>query len=136
MKSFFAFILLVGRIFISAIFLWAGIGKIVFFNDTAQEMVSKGITFAPFFLVCALIIEILGGLSILIGYYARVGAMVLFFYLIPTTFIFHDFWKALPAEVQLQTIQFLKNVNILGGLLYVITFGAGKWSIDWLALNK
>ncbi len=132
MKSFFAFLTLLGRVLISAIFIWAGIGKIFFFNETTHYMMSKGMTLVPFFLFGALTIEILGGLAILIGFFARVGAMVLFLFLVPTTLIFHDFWNATEVEMQMQMILFLKNLNILGGLLYVITYGAGKWSVDWV----
>lgn len=122
--------LLIGRICIAVIFLLSGYGKIVGFDGTAHFMAAKGMTMVPFFLTVALIVEIIGGLSVLLGWKARWGAALLFLYLIPVTFIMHDFWNADAAGKMMQQINFLKNLAIEGGLLYVATIGAGSWSFD------
>jgi putative oxidoreductase len=72
------------------------------------------------FLVGAIAVEVLGGLSVILGYKARWGAAVLFAFLIPATLIFHTNFGN-----QTQMIMFLKNLSIMGGLLFVITHGAG-----------
>lgn len=114
----------VGRLLLSAIFLLAGYGKITNFGGTQSYMEMHGLPFAPFFLVCAMLLEMIGGLSLLTGYKARWGALALFLFLIPTTVIFHtDF--ADPAQMQM----FLKNLAIMGGLLQVFSFGPGKYKI-------
>ncbi len=126
-----SFAFLVGRILISIIFILSGLGKFVEFNANLQFMAAKGMTMAPFFLTVAAIIEIVGGLSILLGFFARWGAALLILYLIPVTGIFHDFWMASdPLVRQMEMIDFLKNLAIIGGLCYVLAVGAGKWCLD------
>jgi putative oxidoreductase len=119
-----------GRIGLAGIFLLAGIGKFLGWEETAHLMASKVFNFIPFFLVSAAVVEIVGGLLLIIGYKARIAAAVLFLFLAPTTLIFHNFWDFAGAERSLQLIHFLKNIAILGGLLYVIGFGAGSLSVD------
>lgn len=121
---------LLGRLCLSAIFLMAGIGKIMHYDQTAKYMESKGMTMIPFFLVAALLIELIGALSLIIGFKTRWGAALLLLFLIPTTLIFHDFWNVDEASRQMQMINFLKNLGIFGGLLYVLSCGAGRFSVD------
>ena len=114
---------LLARLFLSAIFLYSGINKIFNFSSTAQYMEKKSIVFPEVFLVGAILFLIVGGLSVLLGYKAKYGALMLVIFLIPTTLIFHfDF----PAE----KIAFMKNLGLLGGLLMVLVHGAGGMSMD------
>lgn len=131
MHSWFSMGMLIGRILISALFLVSGVLKVIFYENFVKYMESAGMTFIPFFLVAAAIIEILGGLSLLFGYKARLGAGILFLYLIPVTLIFHQFWmEADPAVHQLQLFSFLRNLAIMGGLLNIVCTGVGGWSCD------
>ena len=126
-------LIFLGRLLISAIFILSGIGKFMEPEATEAYMAAKGMSMVPFFLYAAAIVEILGGLSILIGFKARWGGLLLFLYLIPVTLIFHSFWtETTPDAQKLQMIMFMKNLTILGALLYVMGAGAGKWSIDKL----
>jgi putative oxidoreductase len=84
----------------------------------------------------SLIIEVLGGLAILVGLYTRLTAWVVFLYLIPTTFIFHNFWAEQGAERINNMIHFQKNLAIMGGLLVLAAFGAGSLSIDSSRASK
>ena len=121
----------IGRICMSMIFILAAIGKFVDYNAVAQYMSSKGMTMVPFFLIVAAAVELIGGLSLLLGFKTRWGAALLILFLIPVTGIFHDFWMVQdPAERQMQMNEFLKNLAIWGGLFYVLAVGAGKWSLD------
>lgn len=129
MQKTCSFTLLLGRICLGAIFIMAGIGKFLDYDSEAQYMASKGMTMIPFFLYSAAIVEIVGGLSILLGIFSRIGATVLILYLIPVTIIFHGFWSAGGPERQQLQIEFLKNLAIIGGLLYVVGAGSGKFSI-------
>lgn len=108
-----------GRILMSGIFLFSGYGKVMSWQPTIEYMTSKGIPFANFFLFGATAIEFLGGLMVLSGIRARIGAVALIIYLIPTSILFHGFWNLSGAEAQLEMIQFLKNMAILGGLLHI-----------------
>lgn len=125
-----SFSLLIGRILLSLIFILAGVGKFMDYEGTAQYMASKGMTMIPVFLYSAAVVELLGGLALLIGYKIRIAAIVLILFLIPTTLIFHDFWNVDVIAKQLQMILFLKNLAIMGGLFYVLGSGAGKFSLD------
>jgi putative oxidoreductase len=81
---------------------------------------------------------LLGGLSLVIGAWTRIGAFFLLVFLCAATYFFHDFWQFVdPLQRQLQTIQFLKNVAIAGGLISLIAFGGGTWSVDgWIELKQ
>jgi len=120
----------ISRIFISAIFIISGSVKIFAWDQTAGYMTSVGMPYVPFFLACAIGVELLGGLSILFGLKSRWGAAALVLYLIPVTLVFHSFWNFAGAERQMQSINFLKNLAIMGGLLEVVRYGAGALSID------
>ena len=117
--------ILLARILICMIFIEAGIKKIPGWEQTSQFMASKGMPLVPLFLIGAIAVEILGGLSVLIGFKSRVGSLVLFLYLIPTTLIFHNFISD-PS----QSTQFLKNMAIMGGLLLLAASGPGIFSLD------
>lgn len=134
---FYDVVLLIARVLMSFIFIWSGIGKIYFYEETANFMLANGMSFVPFFLIGAIILEIVAGLLILLGLFTRWAAFLLFLYLIPTTMIFHAFWQVPDAEKHLQMVMFFKNVNILGGLLYIVTFGAGNLSFDvWMGKDE
>ena len=116
---------LLSRILICIIFLMAGFGKIMDPQGTMKYMTAMGMPFTSFFLVCTIIIEIVGGLSILLGYKAEWGARALFLFLIPVTLIFHHNFTD-----KMQMILFLKNLAIMGALLQVSVHGAGALSLD------
>jgi putative oxidoreductase len=108
-----------GRLGLGAIFLASGSGKLADLSGTAAYMHSAHMVAVPFFLAAAIAMELLGGLSIITGFMARWGALVLIVFLVPATLIFHNFWAFQGMERQMQTIQFLKNLSICGGLLYL-----------------
>lgn len=130
MSKWCSFGLFLGRVCISVIFILAAVGKFMDYDGTAQYMASKGLTMIPFFLVGAALVELLGGLSLLFGYKTRFGATILLLFLIPTTVIFHNFWAVPADQQQAMLVEFLKNLAIFGGLLYVLTVGSGKCSVD------
>ena len=118
--------ILVGRILIAAIFLMSGLSKIADPQGTQQYMQAMGMTWATtLFYVGAIVIEVGGGLSLLLGYWTRAGAIALILFMIPTTLIFHTNFAD-----QNQMIHFLKNLAMFGGLFYVTAYGAGPVSLD------
>jgi putative oxidoreductase len=122
---------LIGRLLICHIFLLSGITKVVNWSGTEEAMARHGMFAVPLFLVGAIAFELGGGLSLLLGYRARLGALALLLFLIPTTLVFHNFWAAVdPKEHQEQLINFMKNVALMGGLAMVISFGPGLLSLD------
>lgn len=121
---------LVGRVFLALIFVISGFGKIASFSGVAGYMASKGLPAPQLLLVLAILIEAGGGLMLILGWQARLAALAIFLFVIPTTLIFHNFWAVDAAQFQNQMNHFLKNVCILGGLLYVMAYGPGPLSLD------
>ena len=121
---------LAGRILLALIFIMSGLNKIGAWDQTVGYMAAKGMPMVPLFLGGAIAFEVLGGLSVLLGFKARLGAAALVVFLVPASIIFHNFWAFEGMEQQTQMVMFLKNVSILGGLLLVIGMGAGPLSVD------
>ncbi len=123
-------IALAGRILLSAIFLISGFGKLTHPAQTLSYMEAQHLPAAQVGLWLAIVVELGGGLLLVLGLLGRVAALVLFIFLVPTTLIFHRFWGLPPEAVQMQQVNFLKNLAILGGLLMVVAAGPGGFSID------
>ena len=119
---------LIGRSLLGLPFLISGIGKIMNYSGTAGYMASKGMFMVGLLLPLTILLEIGSGLMLILGWRARWAAFVLFLFLIPTTLIFHNFWAAPAAQVQNQMNHFLKNLAIMGGMIYVIVYGSGPVS--------
>ena len=102
---------LIGRILISAIFIYAIPGKIINFERTVEVMTSKNIpsNIAPFLLISAILCLIFGSILFISGYKQKLGASLLIIFIVPTTFIFHLF------PIQLRAI--LMNAGLVGGLI-------------------
>jgi putative oxidoreductase len=108
-----------GRACVAVIFLSSAFHKIGHFGATAARMADKGIPLTPLFLAGAIALELSGGLALLTGRGARLGAVALAVFLVPTTLLFHPFWSLAGAEMAMQRIHFLKNLAIFGALLVV-----------------
>jgi putative oxidoreductase len=79
----------------------------------------------------AMVFLIVGSLSIILGFKARIGASLLLVFLILATYFFHDFWTFEDAQAkQMQMIQFMKNLSLMGAMLFVIANGSGSLSLD------
>ena len=77
------------------------------------------------------VLAIVGGLSILLGYRAKLGAWLIVLFLVPVSLMMHKFWTVTdPTMAQLQMVLFMKNVSMLGGALLISQFGAGPFSLD------
>ena len=121
---------LVARILLSVMFIYSGFGKITGFEGTAGYIASKGLPVPQLMAIAAIVVELGAGLLLLVGYKARWAALAIFLFLIPTTLVFHNFWVAPQAEHQMQLINFLKNLTIMGGMLMVWAFGPGRFALD------
>ena len=119
----------VGRFLLALIFVLSGWGKITGFEGSVAYMASKGMPFPQFLLPGAILVELGGGLALMLGWKARWAALAIFLFLIPTTLIFHNYWALPPEQATAQLISFRKNLAIMGGLLYVVAFGPGPFSV-------
>src|SRR5207245_7326075 len=103
----------------------------VLMTPSSQEMESPGIPgrfrlpFAEVLLALTILIELGGALALILGWRVRQAALGLFLFIIPATLLFHAFWSADAASYQNQLNHFLKNLAIMGGMLYVVVFGPG-----------
>jgi putative oxidoreductase len=120
------------RILISQIFILSGIMKVMDPAGTAAQMESRGMFWIPFFLWAAAAVELGAGFSLLFGFKARLAALALFLFLIPVTLTFHNFWTYTDPKERIQNmILMMHNLTLMGGLLLVMTFGPGPFSIDF-----
>lgn len=123
------YVLLIGRILFSLIFLRTIIGH--FSQGTIQYASSAGVPYASFLVPLSGIISFLGALSIILGYKAKIGAWLIVLFLIPVTFTMHNFWSiADPMAHQIQMVMFMKNISMLGGALMIAFWGSGPLSLD------
>ena len=120
---------LAGRILLALIFVISGFDKITGFEGTVGYIAAKGMPLPQLAAIGAITVELGASILLVIGWQARWAATAIFLFLIPTTLIFHPFW-AVTSEQQMETIQFMKNLCIMGGMLYVMAFGAGPFSLD------
>jgi len=135
---------LLARLFLSGIFLVSGAMKMMHWQETEKELVkvlsdwqvalsfstaaqitlSNMMAWAPLLLMLATLLELLGGLLLLFGVKEKLGAFLLILFLIPVTFVFHQFWFLEGSAYDLQIAFFFRNVAIMGGLIMVVIHGA------------
>jgi putative oxidoreductase len=116
---------LVGRVLLSAIYLVSGFSKLAAPAATIGYITSAGLPFAPLGLTIAVVVEILGGAALIVGYRTRFVAAVLAVFTVATALGFHS-----NLADQSQFIHFFKNIAMTGGLLQVVAFGAGRFGLD------
>jgi putative oxidoreductase len=122
-------VVVLGRFFFALIFLTAGANH--FSKQTIGYAVSAGVPLASIAVPLSGVLAIAGGLNILLGYRAKLGAWLIVLFLVPVTLMMHKFWTVTdPMMAQIQMILFMKNVSMLGGALLISQFGAGPFSVD------
>jgi putative oxidoreductase len=121
---------LAGRILISVIFLISGFFKVGGYSQIVGYAAAVHLPAPGVAIAMAAAVELACGLAILAGFKTRASAWLLFLYLLPVTYIFHNFWAVQGQEQQMQMVNFLKNVAIMGGLLVLSVNGAGAYSAD------
>lgn len=121
---------LAGRILIALIFLLSGFSKITGFDGTVGYIASKGLPLPQLGAIGAIIVELGAGIMLVLGWKARWAAAALLLYTAVAAIIFHNFWAMPPDQAQNQMIHFMKNISMIGGLLYVVIHGSGALSLD------
>jgi putative oxidoreductase len=119
----------IGRVAFSLIFLLAPIGH--FTAGAVGYATQSGVPMASLLVPLSGLLALAGGLSIALGFRARIGAWLLVAFLVPVTFMMHAFW-AIPDPMmrQIQMAMFMKNIALLGAALLITQFGAGPLSLD------
>lgn len=121
---------LLGRILLAWMFVPAGWSKIGGFGGTVSYATSAGLPLPEVGVAIALVIELIAGLMLLVGFGTRWAALALAIFTAVAAFFFHNYW-ALPADQQMmQQLMFGKNMAITGGLLAFFAFGPGRFSFE------
>lgn len=121
---------LLGRILLAVMFVVSGYGKLTGFDGTVGYIASKNLPMPQVLAGLAILIELGGGLAIVIGWKTRWVALAFIAFLIVITPIFHNFWAAPAEQMMGQQVNFMKNLTILGGMLVLFGFGPGRYSVD------
>lgn len=136
----------IGRFLLSLVFLAGAVNKILHwhesersllntlcewqtyigFSDSLSDFISSMIPWTPILLLVATLMELLGSLSLLLGYKEKWGAVFLILFLIPVTVIMHQFWFVEGVAREMQLGHFLKNLAIIGGLILFTLQGSDK----------
>ena len=125
-----AAVALIARVLLAAMFVLAGLSKFGSLEGTAGYIASGGLPFASLLAPLVALLEVVGGLALIVGFQARWAALALALFTLLATVLFHAYW-AMPAEQQfVQQLMFMKNLSVVGGLLLVFVLGAGPLSVD------
>jgi putative oxidoreductase len=130
---------LTGRLFLVTVFLLSAVGnKIPQFSAVVTKMKAVGIPYPEIALGGAIVFLIVGSLTVLTGYMARIGATLLLIFLCLATYYFHNFWVLNPQHPAFegQMIQFMKNLGLAGAMLMIIANGPGVWSLGGKPAGK
>lgn len=121
---------LAGRLLIALLFLISGSGLIATFRGISSDMAVAGIPIPGLLLGVTIALWLSGGACLFLGWRARLAAGAIFIAMIPITVVFHAPWGADPLQFQNKLNHFLMNLAIMGGLLQVVGFGPGPFSLD------
>lgn len=128
MEFFRDLFILLGRVFISALFLSGAVEKIMHKHHTMEQMKMRGVPQVRLMYPIGLALMLIGGVSVLLGLFARFGAFLLIVYLVPTLYWTHNFWSSKEMDKRkTDKAFFMKGLAVLGGLLYVLATGSGRY---------
>ena len=122
--------ILLGRLLLIGLFVFSGVGKLMDLPSTAGAIGSKGLPAPMVLAAIAGAVEVIGAALIAVGWNARLGALALIGYTVVATYFFHNFWDMEGPQRMQNIIAFNKNAALIGGLLLLIGFGPGRYSVD------
>jgi len=121
---------LIGRLVLAWFFVPAGWSKIAGFSGTVAYATSAGLPLPEIGVAVGLLIELVGGLLLLVGFGTRWAALALALFTAVAAFFFHNYWAMPEAQQMMQKLNFTKNLAIAAGLLAFAAFGPGRFSIE------
>jgi len=119
-----------GRLLFVALFLPAGVGKVIDFSGTVGYVASAGLPLPALGALAALLVEIIGSVALLLGLGTRYAAAVMTLFTLAASVFFHPFWSVPADQAFVTQLLFFKNIAVAGGLLTLVAHGAGGWSLD------
>jgi putative oxidoreductase len=122
-------VLLAARLLVAPLFIYSGIGKVLAFAATAARLPGGDGGFGSFLAAGSIVIELGASLALILGIWTRCAALALIVFIILATGMFHNFWASPPAQVTAQTINFLKNLGLIGLFAMIWAFGPGAYAL-------
>ena len=122
-------VLLAARLLVTPLFIYSGIGKILAFEATGGRLPGGAGGFGSVLAACAIVIELGGSLALILGVYTRCVAIAFIVFTVLASVMFHNFWASPPAQVIPQTINFLKNLGLIGLFAVIAAFGPGAYAL-------
>ncbi len=122
-------VVFLGRLFFALIFTLSGVHH--FMSQTIAYAAAKGVPMPSIAVPASGVLAVVGGLSIVLGYRAKIGAWLIVLFLLGVTPMMHNFWTVTdPMFYQIQFAMFMKNLSMMGAALLITQFGSGPWSLD------
>ena len=126
---------LLSRVSLAALFLPAGLAKLTGFDATVAYITAVGLPAPTLAAAAALVLEIGGGIALILGVGTRFAALALALFTLIASVVFHAYWAAPADQAFVTQLLFFKNIGVAGGLLAIAAFGAGRWSLDARRVN-
>ena len=121
--------LLAARLLVAPLFIYSGIGKILAFGVTASRLPGGEGGFGSFLAAGSIAIELGASLALILGIWTRCAALALIVFTVLATLMFHNFWASPAAAVTAQTVNFLKNLGLIGLFAMIAAFGPGAYAL-------
>ncbi|MBS0625684.1 MAG: DoxX family protein [Verrucomicrobia bacterium] len=122
-------LMLLGRLAVCSFFLWTALEKIKNWHRAGDFLKHKHVPYANYVLPVCVALQVVGGLSLLLGFYTRLGAIFLLIYMVAHAYKIHDFWNSQGEEKTTQLQFFLKDLAVIGGLLFILAMGGGHIAV-------
>jgi putative oxidoreductase len=129
-ESYKSYVSVIGRVLLALMFILSGFGKLTDIQGTAGFIASGGLPAPAVLAVVVGLLELLGGLALVVGYQVRLVGLVLALFTLAASVVFHAYWSAPAAQQYVTQLLFMKNISVAGGLLLVSALGAGPLSLD------
>jgi len=117
--------MLLARVLLSSPFLYSGVDKCWRWSAAQREVAASGLPWPTLLHLVTVVVQLGGGVSLLLGIEPRLGALLLLLFLIPVTVMYHPFWTRSGADFVTEADHFLSNIAIIGGLLAIVALGGG-----------
>jgi putative oxidoreductase len=127
--GFYDWGLLLARVLLSLPFLYSGIDKCFRWEAAQREVAASGLPWPTLLHLVTVVVQLGGGLSLLLGIEARLGALLLSLFLVPVTVLYHPFWNRSGADFVAEADHFLSNVAIIGGFVAILAVGGGHLGV-------
>ena len=128
--SYKSYVSVVGRLLLALMFIVAGFGKLTNLQGTAGYIASGGLPAPMVLAVLVGLLELVGGLALVVGYQVRWVGLALALFTLAASVLFHAYWSA-PADQQMVAqLLFMKNLSVAGGMFLISALGAGPLSLD------